>query len=169
MRFLQDCPDLSKAASVFLALAMLTSAAAARAGTDPCAVNALPPTLPLNGMVIANTCPANENPPCNSADYSSPTSTALLTLDRTTTVDYALSGDGQFGPSLYISGGICDRGPCGVRLPAGNYCVTVTASPESAIGSCGCFVLLMDTSDPDALFLNGFDAGTEQAAATQRY
>ena len=119
-------------------------------------VNPLPPTLPLNGVVTASTCPTDGNERCDWTAYPSPVTTSRFTLAQPSAVNFWLSGMGPFSPVLYLSGGVCDEGECGPELPAGTYCATVTASPESAIGSCGCFNLAVATTT-DPLFDDGFD------------
>jgi hypothetical protein len=42
-------------------------------------------------------------------------------------------------------------------LPAGSYVVIVTASPYSAPGSCGSFMLRNETAAADTIHADGFD------------
>lgn len=134
-----------------VAMSMLARAGAARAQT-------LPPTLPLNGTVGADTCLENPNDPCDSTVYPSPIATSRFTLDEPSTVNFMISGTtGGFQPALYLSGDNCGEGGCGPSLPAGSYCVTVTASEQSAIGSCGYFMLMVQTTAGEWIFGAGFD------------
>jgi len=138
----------------FFAIGILTYSAVGLAG-DICQPS-LPPTLPLNGTVAANTCAANPNEPCDSTTYPSPTATSRFTLDQASIVNFTMSGAPGYDPAIYLSGGECDEATCGPELPAGSYCLTVTASEESAIGACGCFTLMVETVE-GAVFDNGFD------------
>jgi hypothetical protein len=144
------------AARWLLVVASATGASAAHSDADPCLSNALPPTLPLSGQFAANTCRTNENPPCNATPYDYTTSTTLLTLDQASTLTLILVGSTPFEPAGYLSGGVCNDGSCGPELPAGNYCLTVAPDPSSAIGTCGCFMLLVE-SVAEPVFANGFD------------
>lgn len=136
-----------------LVLAALACAGFARADC----LEPLPATLPLNSLVTATTCPREGNESCNWRVYPSPATSARFTIDKPSIVNIALSGVDTFGPALYLSGGVCDEGECGPELPAGSYCATVTASAESAIGSCGCFDLFVQTAALDILYEDGFD------------
>jgi hypothetical protein len=96
--------------------------------------------------------------------YDSPISTSTLILDSSSSISYTTQviGPPTFTPALYISGGICDVLQCNSSgplpdLPAGSYCVTVTASAFDAMGSCGCFALLMDAAAPNMIFADGFE------------
>ena len=135
-----------------LVLCALVCASVAHADCE----NPLPPTLPLNGVVTASTCPTDGNERCDWIAYPSPVTTSRFTLAQPGEVNFWLSGMGPFSPVLYLSGGVCDEGECGPELRAGTYCATVTASPESANGSCGCFNLAVATTT-DPLFDDGFD------------
>ena len=128
------------------------------AHAGPACSQTLPPTLPLNGTVGADTCVENPNEPCDSTVYPSPIATSRFTLDDASTVNFTISGTtGSFQPALYLSGDNCDRTGCGPDLPPGSYCVTVTASEESAIGSCGYFMLMVQTTAGEIIFGAGFD------------
>ena len=133
------------------AISILAHAGAVRA-------QSLPPILPLNGTVGASTCSENLNEPCDATVYPSPIATSRFTLDEPSTVNFMISGVGSgFQPALYLSGDNCDGTACGPDLPAGSYCVTVTASEESAIGSCGYFMLAVSTTPGEWIFGAGFD------------
>jgi hypothetical protein len=150
----------SRSVSAARWLLVVTSAAcatAAHSDQDSCLSNALPPTLPLSGQFTANTCMTNQNPACNATPYDYTTSTTLLTLDQASSVTLTLGGTATFQPAGYLSGGICNDGSCGPELPAGNYCLTVAPDPSSAIGTCGCFMLLVESVAADPVFANGFD------------
>ncbi|MBO9662392.1 hypothetical protein [Dokdonella sp.] len=116
----------------------------------------LPTALPLNGTVIASTCPRSHQLPCGPVDLPNPATTSRFSLDRPARVDFALAGVGPFDAAMYISGDGCEGPSCGPELPAGDYCVVVTASPPSALGSCGCFALLSD-ADVETVFRDGFE------------
>jgi len=139
----------------FLIAGMIAISFLAHAG-EACA-QALPPTLPLNGTVTADTCVQNPNDPCDSNSYPSPIATSRFTLDEPSTVNFTMSGSSPgFDPVIYLSGGECDDTDCGPDLSAGTYCVTVTASPASVIGSCGSFTLAVETVG-GVIFGAGFD------------
>jgi hypothetical protein len=131
-----------------------------------CAVTAhagcdlMPPILPLNGDVFAGTCTDSGNGPCNEVQYPSPIATSRFTLDEPSTMEFVISSVGApaWTPTIYLSGGVCDEGPCGPHLPAGSYCMTVTASPFDGDGACGCFGLHVETAvDDDTLFRSFFE------------
>jgi hypothetical protein len=143
-------------ASLIHARAVVFCALLCASGARADCANPLPPTLPLNGVVTASTCSTDGNERCDWTAYPSPVTTSRFTLAQPSEVTFWLSGMGPFSPALYLSGGVCDEGECGPELPAGTYCATVTASPESAIGSCGCFNLAVATM-ADPLFDDGFD------------
>src|SRR5690348_4623621 len=108
-----------------LVLVSILSAATAKAGCGP-----MPPILPLNGFADGGTCGGNQNEACNDVQYPNPTATARFTLDTPSTMSIAISGGtAGFMPIGYLSGGVCDDGACLPHLPAGSYCLTVTASP----------------------------------------
>ena len=139
----------------FLVTGILAFSAIARAGGT--GAQTLPPTLPLNGTVTASTCVANPNDPCNSISYPSPIATSRFTLDQPSTVNFMIMGEAGYAPVIYLSGGECDDTACGPELPAGAYCVTVSADEESAIGSCGGFALAVETIGAEIIFSGGFE------------
>jgi hypothetical protein len=139
----------------FLVTGILAFSALARARDT--GAQTLPPTLPLNGTVIANTCVVNPNEPCNAISYPSPIATSRFTLDQPSTVNFMMWGEAGYAPVIYLSGDGCDDTACGPELPAGSYCVTVTADAESTIGSCGGFVLAVQTIGTEVIFSGGFE------------
>src|SRR5690242_16870425 len=120
----------------------------------------MPPILPLNGDVMAGTCTDSGNGPCNDVEYPSPIATSRFTLDEPSTMELVISSVGMptWTPTIYLSGGICDEGQCGPQLPAGSYCMTITASPFDADGACGCFALHVETVADDTIYRGYFDA-----------
>lgn len=155
-------------ASVGLAAAlMLIDSPVAISQGDPCQSNALPNPLPLNGEATTSTCAPDVNPVCSTVSYPYPRSSTKLILNEPGTVTFALQGWNvpPFTPALYVSDGPCDVEDCGSVLPAGEYCVTVTADPTSALGTCGCFTLQVITTT-DALFRDGFEFPKSDPAAS---
>lgn len=122
----------------------------------------LPTSLPLDGTVIASTCPSGSRqisappPSCQATGFPNPTTISSFTLAHPARVDFALVGFESFDAAMYVSGDGCGESGCGPELPAGDYCVVVTASPPSALGSCGCFALYSE-ADAETVFRDGFE------------
>lgn len=115
----------------------------------------LPATLPLDDVVTGNTCPPDPNPPRNDIVYESPAAATRFVLERPSSLAVELAGDHFFTPQAYLFSDQCPGGRCapGATLPAGSYCLTVTASPFDAIGSCGCFQIATHVG----IFTDGFE------------
>jgi hypothetical protein len=135
----------------------------------------LPNPLPLDQTIEANTCAVQGSTPCSSTTYESPISTTTLTLDSASAVSVALTAAGPpgFSPTLYVSGGICDVVQCYSNaplppLPAGSYCMTVTASPFDSMGACGCFAISVHASVLDSIFDDGFEVSAGLASSMSR-
>ena len=147
---------LSIACSAFVGLYAISAAADGGDCGTP-----LPAPLPLNGTVIASTCPSGgrelSHPPlCETTGFPSPMTISSFTLNHRARVDFALIGFESFDAAMYLSGDGCGDSGCGSELPAGRYCVVVTASPPSAEGSCGCFALFSE-ADAETVLRDGFD------------
>lgn len=142
--------------SLFLFASALTATGAVYGQSNSCGANALPSPLPLDSQAMANTCMPDANPVCSSASFPYRTSNTRLILTEPSAISLTVAGDPLFSPTPYVSGEGCNDGDCGTTLPAGEYCLTVTADPSSAMGSCGCFNLLIETAS-DQVFENGFD------------
>jgi hypothetical protein len=146
-------------------LTALAGLASIPAGAETCAE---PLPLPPESAVTAFTCGAeNFTPPA----LSGPGAVLRLTLDQPASVDFTLAGiEPQFAPALCVmdAANECGAGPCLATgnaltptvlddLPAGAYWVIVTASPDSAAGSCGMFSLMNQIVPGDTILANGFD------------
>ena len=137
----------------FLVVGIVAFAALVPAGIAT--AQGFPAELPLNGSVASTTCGGNPNEPCSAASYPNPTVTSRFTLDQPSTVNMMLMGQPGYSPVIYLSGDGCEDGGCGSDLPAGSYCVTITADEGSAPGSCGPFTIAVATTVSDETIFNG--------------
>lgn len=140
---------------LILAAAMLVLPAFAHAGGDSC-LDPLPAELPLNATLTASTCVVNPNEACDATPYSSPIATSRFTLDERSSLGMVVAGMYNYDPALYLTGHICEGEDCEPALPAGEYCLTVTAGPYATVGSCGCFMLDVEVA-ANEIFRDGFD------------
>ncbi len=87
-----------------------------------------------------------------------------------TSVQFFVTGAGIFDPAIYLMDGThpCDSAPCigagdgtsaieNTNLPPGAYWLVVAATPASAGGTCGTFILDNVMAPADEAFADGFD------------
>jgi hypothetical protein len=144
--------------TLFCGLAVLAFIASGSLRAQSCDA---PLAFAPNSSAAASTC---------GSPGAEPSTVFRFTLEQPYVVDFSLAGGPGFDPALCVvdAADPCNTRPClaaGSRsrplmqnsLPAGTYWLIVAATPDSAPGTCGSFMLANEATPLDVVYANGFD------------